>query len=282
MGEYYIGYTPKTRQKFYFDSENYNVVKNHKWIMNSKNSPFTKINKHDIPMVKLLYGNNIYTYINGMYNDLRNENVKRLRGFKNNGKVFLKGYISIYMPEHKRAFENGCVYEHIIIAEKKLGRELKPEECVHHIDFDRTNNNEENLMVFKTNEDHIAFHGGGTPVLQDDGTYITKSKYEHVFTYINRTKKDIENKVVDIGGIYVYGKDLCPICKKNIKVKNAKMCHECWSNEIAKNIPSKEELEPLIYKESFREVARMYNVTDNAVRRWCKKYELPFRKKDIK
>jgi hypothetical protein len=26
----------------------------------------------------------------------------------------------------------------------------------------------------------------------------------------------------------------------------------------------------------------MYNVSDNAIRKWCKDYNLPYRKKDIK
>lgn len=40
---------------------------------------------------------------------------------------------------------------------------------------------------------------------------------------------------------------------------------------------SKEELEKLIYIKSFVEIGKKYNVTDNAVRKWCKSYGLPFR-----
>jgi hypothetical protein len=39
--------------------------------------------------------------------------------------------------------------------EKKLGRYLKPEEVVHHIDFVRYNNNPENLYLFKNIKEHI-------------------------------------------------------------------------------------------------------------------------------
>lgn len=48
------------------------------------------------------------------------------------------------------------------------------------------------------------------------------------------------------------------------------------------NKPSYDSLKELIFKFSFREIGRKYNVTDNAVRKWCKKYNLPHRKKDIK
>ena len=45
--------------------------------------------------------------------------------------------------------------------------------------------------------------------------------------------------------------------------------------------PSKEELEILIKTKSFSEIGRNYNVSDNSIRKWCKMYNLPFRKKDL-
>lgn len=44
----------------------------------------------------------------------------------------------------------------------------------------------------------------------------------------------------------------------------------------------KEELEPLVYQKSFVQIGKMYGVTDNTVRKWCKKYNLPFKREDIK
>lgn len=44
----------------------------------------------------------------------------------------------------------------------------------------------------------------------------------------------------------------------------------------------KEELESLIKEKSFCEIGRIYNISDNAIRKWCKKYNLLYRKKDIK
>lgn len=45
--------------------------------------------------------------------------------------------------------------------------------------------------------------------------------------------------------------------------------------------PSKEELEVLIKTESFLEIGRKYGVSDNAIRKWCKMYDLPYTKKEI-
>lgn len=76
-------------------------------------------------------------------------------------------------------------------------------------------------------------------------------------------------------------KDLCPVCETNQKYITSIMCNECRKKEMAKNIPPKEELESLIYSMPFTKIGEMYGVTDNAIRKWCKKYDLPYRKTDI-
>lgn len=70
---------------------------------------------------------------------------------------------------------------------------------------------------------------------------------------------------------------ICPICNINEISVASKMCLECRNKEKSKNIPPKEELEELIYKESFVSIGNRFGVSDNAVRKWCKKYGLPFR-----
>lgn len=42
------------------------------------------------------------------------------------GQVFINGYPVVYLPDHPRAKSNGYVREHILVAEKYLGRPLKP------------------------------------------------------------------------------------------------------------------------------------------------------------
>lgn len=44
---------------------------------------------------------------------------------------------------------------------------------------------------------------------------------------------------------------------------------------------SREELKQLIREKSFIEIGKIYNVSDNAIRKWCDYYQLPRRKKDI-
>lgn len=67
------------------------------------------------------------------------------------------GYIEIYCPDHPKASVRKTIYEHTLVAEKKLNRYLRDGETVHHIDYDKTNNNPENLIVL-TNPDHARLH----------------------------------------------------------------------------------------------------------------------------
>lgn len=61
--------------------------------------------------------------------------------------------------------------------------------------------------------------------------------------------------------------------------------HGVKSNQTIENNkrekPSKEELLNLIKTKPFTEIGRMYSVSGNTIRKWCKKCELPYRKKDI-
>jgi len=74
------------------------------------------------------------------------------------GISFVSGYRCIYLPDHSRAHPNGYVYEHIVIAERTLGRQLVGGEIVHHVDGDKLNNSAENLTVLSSQTEHIRIH----------------------------------------------------------------------------------------------------------------------------
>lgn len=242
-------------------------------------------------MPTLILGKGIYIHNNGNNLDNRKQNLSKARGHHNQGKVYMNGYIAVYMPEHKRAFNNGCVYEHILVAENMLGRELKQDECVHHIDKNRTNNDKSNLMVFSNSQSHIMYHAGVQAVMLEDGSYICNGENDFSYCYNNRTAKDINDGKIDKGSITIYPnneiekkkhQDLCPICKKNYKSITAKKCLECYNKERSRNIPNKLDLEKLIYDLPFSKISELYNVSDKTIPKWCKKYNLPYRKKELK
>lgn len=68
----------------------------------------------------------------------------------------------------------------------------------------------------------------------------------------------------------------CTCCGKELSYYALTgLCRKCYESSITNYIPSKEELYNLLLNHSFVEVGRMFNVSDNAVRKWCVKYNIP-------
>lgn len=79
-----------------------------------------------------------------------------------------------------------------------------------------------------------------------------------------------------------FQKKVCPYCGKNI-LNSSKTCVACMGKEWGKGCPiSRQELKTLIRTKSFLKIGEDYGVSDNAVRKWCKKLNLPYQKKEIK
>ena len=74
------------------------------------------------------------------------------------GRRTRSGYVHILMHNHHRADCRGYVREHILIMESMIGRQLYPCECVHHINGNRSDNRPKNLMLFKSNGEHLKYH----------------------------------------------------------------------------------------------------------------------------
>ena len=51
-----------------------------------------------------------------------------------------------------------CIFEHQKVAEEQLGRLLRGDEVIHHLDGDKTNNDPANLVVITVSQ-HLALHG---------------------------------------------------------------------------------------------------------------------------
>jgi len=68
------------------------------------------------------------------------------------------GYIYVLVPGHPRAGKAGYVVEHLVIAEKALGRFIPEGVIVHHVDEDPGNNDNANLVICQGQAYHMAIH----------------------------------------------------------------------------------------------------------------------------
>lgn len=156
----------------------------------------------------------------------------------------INGYIALHLPEHEHALMNprmyGWVYEHRVVAEEFLGRPLRKDEEVHHLDENKTNNHPENLLVL-TQSQHQKLHGWMRRMGIDPKTYPTK---------------------------------LCECCGIVLSVEQTTYCNpKCQALGRRKvERPNQEQLEADMLIMSMVKVGEKYGVSDNAVRKWCKQY----------
>ncbi len=163
----------------------------------------------------------------------------------------VNGYRMIYMPEHHEAVRSGSmegyVYEHRIIAEQFMGRRLNEDEDVHHLDSNRSNNLNRNLLVLETGQ-HMKLH-----------VWLQ----QHVITPIEGTKVDREK--------------ILKYCNCGVQINNdANYCSTTCSHNDKKRIPelTAGELHKLVWSKPTVEVAKEFGVSDVAISKLCKKLDV--------
>lgn len=122
---------------------------------------------------------------------------------------------------------------------------------VHHINGDHNDNRLENLQLLCPNCHALTDNYRG----KNQNRCKNKYSYYHV----------------------------CQKCGKPLNSPSATLCIECYAKTRRKvERPSKEELLELIKTKSFKEIGKIYNVSDNTIRKWCKSEGLPHLKSEIK
>lgn len=83
---------------------------------------------------------------------------KRGNKWKGGKMVDKDGYILIRKPNHPFAKLSGYIYEHRLVAEKKLNRYLTKQEVIHHINGIKNDNRPKNLYLFSSHGKHFSYH----------------------------------------------------------------------------------------------------------------------------
>lgn len=112
---------------------------------------------------------------------------------------------------------------------------------------------------------------------EDFKSDILKQIKQHVnigFDYSEYIKQKLQQKE---------NRYICVRCGAKKKTKESKMCPKCacicsgFLHRKAKR-PPKEVLEKEIQENSFLALGRKYGVSDNAIRKWCKNYNMDYKK----
>ncbi len=103
------------------------------------------------------------------------------------------------------------------------------------------------------------------------------NKYKEIKEIIKKKEEsknaEVQNEIIDKKQISKQNK--CVDCGTDIR-KKAKRCLDCYNKErlIIKDRPSYEQLIIDVKELNFTGTAAKYNVSDNAIRKWIKKYEI--------
>jgi hypothetical protein len=80
-------------------------------------------------------------------------------GWRNGRQEMLNGYIAVLARDSHRANpERPYVYEHIVVAEKALGKALPYKAEVHHVNEVKHDNSNENLVICQDHSYHALLH----------------------------------------------------------------------------------------------------------------------------
>jgi hypothetical protein len=171
----------------------------------------------------------------------------------------LNGYIVVYNPNHPNCMKSdnwdGWVYEHIMVASNLLGRKIENGEEVHHLNGVRHDNNPSNLIVL-SKSDHRKLHSW----IENGAAYCESLRKNGV--------NSVESKLSDI--------KRCKVCDYPLSKSQKAFCSRACMGKDKRKMqrPTKSDLKDDLRNMSYVKVGKKYGVSDNAVRKWAKTYQI--------
>ena len=136
--------------------------------------------------------------------------------------------------------------------ENLLERPMEPNEVCHHLDGNRQNNRESNLIVMLRGQ-HTKLRNW----LKEGGPGSER--------FI--TERGLANKALR--------QKKCQCCGRPLRTSRARFCSKaCLQQTKRENWPSKAQLKKDMDTLNWCAIGRKYNVSDNAVRKWAIAYKL--------
>jgi len=145
-GHRFIFCSRKCRANFIKGERNWNWKGKKKYICKNCGKVFFRLES---------YGKNLFcsTSCKSLFQTKGNKNPNWKGGIR-----ISRGYRLIYQPNHPfRNKTRNDISEHRLILEKHLGRYLQPDECVHHINLNRSDNRLKNLYLMEYPQ-HRCYH----------------------------------------------------------------------------------------------------------------------------
>jgi hypothetical protein len=169
-------------------------------------------------------------------------------------KYIINGYVAVKRQDHPKAMKDNLVYEHILIAEMMLGRPLRDDEQIHHLDFNRKNNKKSNILV------------------------LPKGQHTKLHNWIDRMELQ---PIIEAESDGKYHVEQCLNCGEYIKdYSNEKFCNrDCQDSyfQMKRNVrPSKDTLIALLNDVDLNkvEIGKMFGVHRSTINNWLRDYNL--------
>lgn len=158
-----------------------------------------------------------------------------------------------------------------------LGKEIPLE--LHHKNGNNLDNRLENLEILCPNCHAMEPNYRGSNKISHKNKLLNFEKIRDVQKTFNSGKNSNRKKETK-GEENKKEKRFCIICGNELNYRQINCCcKECFRKWNTKDIPPKENLIKVIKsKTSLIQVAKVYKVTDNAVRKWLKKYDIDISK----
>lgn len=230
------------------------------------NYPKYFINTSGNSVIKLCR-QDLYSVINGepYYRDSPKKSYKKIaddKYFVMNNLVFRRLKISDNQIGYKivkltNTYGSKNLYVHRLVYRTFVGVIPQNKE-VNHIDHNKENNTVNNLELLTHSEN-------------------MRKSIEHYGGVLLKRCKQCAKKLRG----HMKEKQYCNRCRPTKPHTLSKKQEESHKARRVVERPSAERLWELVQTLSFLEIGRLYGVTDNTIRKWCKSYELPYRKRDI-